>query len=75
MLGFGNVTISLRKKPSTIGAAASDRGLPLFDVFLFDGDPALEVDFDADVVRDDLIDQRFHDAGVIGIHDTPAILP
>ena len=35
------------KKLSTIGAAAGDRGLSLFDVFLFDGDPALEVDLDA----------------------------
>ncbi len=61
------------KKPSTIGAAAGDRGLPLFDVFLFDGDPALEVSFDACVVHDDLTDQRFHDAGVIGIHDTAVL--
>ncbi len=60
------------KKPSTIGAAAGDRGLSLFDVFLLDGDAAFAVDLDAGVVYDDLFDQRLHDHGIVGIHDVAA---
>ena len=55
------------KKTSTIGAAAGDRGLPLFDVFLLDGDAAFAVDLDTGVVYDDLIDQCLHDHGIVGI--------
>ena len=57
--------LQCRKKPSTIGAAAGDRGLSLFDVFLLDGDAAFAVDLDSGVVYDDLFDQCLHDHGMM----------
>ena len=52
------------KKTSTIGAAAGDRGLPLFDVFLLDGDAAFEFDHDAFVSDLYPIYQHFHRGAV-----------
>ena len=48
---------------------AAAEGFVLSDVFLPDGDAALELDLDLRLSDDDLFDQRSHDGCVVCVHD------
>lgn len=49
--------------------SAAAEGFVLSDVFLPDGDAALELDLDLRLSDDDLFDQRSHDGCVVCVHD------